>query len=67
MTSQTRRLRNADFTEPRAQAIADTIDDATRHLATGAEPYRAMRVPALGMTPVNAAMLGAAATVIKFA
>ena len=67
MTSQTRRLQNADFTEPQAQAIADTIDDATRHLATKAELYRGLLLLGLGMTTVNAAMLSAAVAVIKLA
>ena len=67
MTSQTRRLMNADFTEVQANAIADSITDATRHLATKADLYRGLLFLGLGMTTVNAAMLSAAVAVIKLA
>ena len=67
MTSQTRRLQNADFTEPQAQAIADTIDDAIRDFVTRAELYRALWLQGLAITAANAAMLSAAVAVIKLA
>ena len=67
MTSQTRRLQNADFTEPQAQAIADTIDDAIRDFVTRAELYRALWLQGLAITGANAAMLSAAVAVIKLA
>ena len=37
MTSQTRRLLNADFSDVQADAIDDSITDATRDLATKAD------------------------------
>ncbi|MXZ46448.1 MAG: hypothetical protein F4Z08_05565 [Chloroflexi bacterium] len=67
MTSQLRRLKNADFSDKQAEAIDDSIADATRHLATKAELYRAMWLLGLGMTTVNAAMLSAAVAVIRLA
>lgn len=56
---------NADFTEVQANAIAGSITEATRHLATKAELYRGLLLLGLGMTTVNAAMLSAAVAVIK--
>lgn len=67
MTSQTRRLRNADFSQVQAEALADVISDATRHLVTRGEFYRALWLLALGTTTVNAAMLSAAVAVIRLA
>ena len=67
MTSQTRRLLKADFTEPQAQAIADTIDDAIRDFVTRDELHRALWLQGLAITAANAAMLSAAVVVIKLA
>ena len=65
MTSETRRLQNAGFSDVQAEAIADSLADATRHLATKAELYRGLLFLGLGMTTVNAAMLSAAVAVIQ--
>ena len=50
-----------------AEALADVISDATRHLVTRGEFYRALWLLALGTTTVNAAMLSAAVAVIRLA
>ncbi len=72
MTSQTRRLLNADFSDVQAEAIDDSITDATRHLATKADLfavradlYRAMWLMGLSSIAINAAMLSAAVAVIQ--
>ncbi|MYE32240.1 MAG: hypothetical protein F4X80_06240 [Chloroflexi bacterium] len=67
MASHARRLRNADFSDVQAEALADVISDATRDLVTRGEFYRALWLLALGTTTVNAAMLSAAVAVIRLA
>ena len=65
VTSLTRRLRNAGFTEPQADAAADAIHDATRHLATKADLYRALWLQGPGIIAAVAAMLSAPFAVIE--
>ena len=65
MTSQIRRLRNADFPDDRAEALADVISDATRDLVTRSEFYRALWLQGLAIIGVNAAMLSAAVAALN--
>ena len=64
MTSQVRRLRNADFPDDQAEALADVISDATRDLVTRSEFYRALWLQGLAIIGVNAAMLSAAVAIL---
>ncbi|MCY4454974.1 MAG: hypothetical protein OXC71_01535 [Chloroflexi bacterium] len=65
MTSQVRRLRNADFPDDQAEALADVISDATRDLVTRSEFYRALWLQGLAIIGVNAAMLSAAVAILN--
>lgn len=64
VTSQIRRLRNADFPDDQAEALADVISDATRDLVTRSEFYRALWLQGLAIIGVNAAMLSAAVAIL---
>ena len=65
VTSQVRRLRNADFPDDQAEALADVISDATRDLVTRSEFYRALWLQGLAIIGVNAAMLSAAVAILN--
>ena len=65
MTSQVRRLRNADFPDDQAEPLADVISDATRDLVTRSEFYRALWLQGLAIIGVNAAMLSAAVAILN--
>ena len=65
MTSHARRLRNADFSDAQAEALADVLSDATRHLVTREELYRALMLQGLAIIGINAALLSAAVAILK--
>ena len=64
LTSQIRRLRNVDFPDDQAEALADVISDTTRDLVTRSEFYRALWLQGLAIIGVNAAMLSAAVAIL---